>query len=129
MPSQIDPTRFADGQPVSKAELRAALGRAKTEINHGGFSGTSGWPTGAVERTTAAELRDRMISLKKFSSTALGAGQDATAAFQAAVNSGESIWVPPGDYLLTSPVVHTGQLCLYGANGKNTSGAVNSRIF
>ena len=37
MPSQIDPTRFADGQPVSKAELRAALGSAKAELEHGGF--------------------------------------------------------------------------------------------
>jgi hypothetical protein len=57
MPSNIDPTKPAQDVPASKADLRANLQAAKTELDHGGFaegfSPTNYTPSPADTRLTS----------------------------------------------------------------------------
>ncbi len=102
MPSSIDPTKPVAGQPASKADLRANLQAAKTELEHGGFFIQAG--AGAVERTTQDRLRESHISAADFGAVGDGA-TDNSAALIAMRNrmwtqpsAHHVIYFPPGEY-------------------------------
>lgn len=157
MPSQIDPSRFADGQPVSKVDLRAALSSAKAELEHGGFNKTP--RPGAVERKALDKMGD-FVSVKDFGALGDGAGTtvgtawigagrryaDLTAArtatgiadlgltdtvdwaaFQAALNLGVMVDVPVGVYLINR-TLYAHHILLRGVKGKGWSGSNLCRI-
>ena len=76
--------------------------------------------TGAVATTVQAKLRER-VSVFDFMTAAqiadVQAGTalvDVTAAFQAALNSGKSLFVPAGTYRLSEKLIYSGQVSIRG---------------
>lgn len=71
----------------------------------------------AVGRTVAAKFSD-MVSVKDFGAVGDGVADD-TASFQAAIDSlpssGGTIYVPPGEYLISSRINVDKPMCLIGA--------------
>lgn len=127
MPSAIDPTKPADNQPASKADLRANLLAAKTELEHGGFIKHPA--PGAVEATVAETLGGFEVNVKTaFGAVGDGAADD-TAALQAAIDSGYPLYFPPGDYRITASLTYTGTVMMRGASVKSPPGGTRSRIF
>lgn len=119
MSSRIDPGRFRDGIPPSKADLRASLAAAKAELEHGGFFMPSG--QGAIERAVQERLRD-VVSVKDFGAVGDGVADDAPAvriALDAASGEGKTLFFPNGIYLLRSwsPYTPPGPMFLRGERG------------
>jgi hypothetical protein len=73
--------------------------------------------TGAVARSVQSKERDT-VSVKDFGAQGDGVTDD-TAAFQAAVNNGGRIFIPPGNYIFNQPVIITNIVTLVGA-GRTT---------
>ncbi len=102
MPSGIDPTKPVTGQPASKADLRANLQAAKTELEHGGFFSRAG--AGAVERTTQDRLRESHISAADFGAVGDGATDNSAALIamrdymRADTSKVYRVFFPPGEY-------------------------------
>lgn len=69
--------------------------------------------TGATARTAQAKLRD-VVSVKDFGAVGDGVTDD-TAAIQAALNVGQSVYIPPGTYLFSTLTVY-GNTRLFGAS-------------
>ena len=67
--------------------------------------------TGATQRTALAKLRDT-VSVKDFGAVGDGVADD-TAAFQAAIDASSVVYVPAGNYRITSKFVITKSLRLY----------------
>ncbi len=59
--------------------------------------------TRAVERTVESKLRD-VVSVKDFGAVGNGLADD-TAAIQAAIDAGNYVFLPPGTYRITSPII------------------------
>ena len=119
MPSRIDDSRPLDGVPASKADLRASLAAAKSELEHGGFFMAAA--TGAVERTVQETLRE-VVSVNDFGAVGDGVTDDAPAvraALDAAAGGGKVLVFPNGVYLLNSwtPYTPPGALFLRGHPG------------
>lgn len=85
--------------------FQAAAGSSLVGFNNGG--------TNAITRTTEAKMRET-VSVKDFGATGNGVTDD-TAALQAAFNTGKAIYIPGGNYFVTSTlnVTTSGQL-IYG---------------
>jgi hypothetical protein len=114
MASRIDPSKPADDERPSKADLRRNLAFARDELNHGGFFVPVG--TGATERTVEDKLRD-LVSVKDFGAVGDDSDDDA-AAIQAAIDAGSGVVLaPPGQYRIGAPIVLRGQTLL--AKGAN----------
>lgn len=69
--------------------------------------------SGAVLRTVESKLRD-VVSVKDFGAVGDGVTDD-TAAIQAALNVGQSVYIPPGTYLFSTLTVY-GNTRLFGAS-------------
>ncbi len=76
--------------------------------------------SGAVQRTVESKLQD-VVSVKDFGAVGNGFDDD-TPAIQAAINAGNSIYFPDGEYLITSPItVAKRGLKLYADTGVEQS--------
>jgi len=107
--SRIDPSRPADDEPPSKADLRRNLEIARRELSHGGFFRPIG--AGAPERTVEDRLHD-LVSVKDFGAAGDGSRDDA-AEIQAAIDAGAGIvLVPRGWYRIGRPIELRGQTLL-----------------
>jgi len=82
----------------------------------------SGTGYAVLERTVQSKLQD-FVSVKDFgalgnstynSSTDTWTGNDDTFAFQQALNTGLPIWIPSGNYLITSELITTNSLVIWG---------------
>lgn len=121
MPSTIDPTKPLDGVPAIKADLRANLQAAKTELDHGGFvEGFNPVNYGPPASTAVADHLaavdaalaalgpgfEGTISVKDPVFGAIGDGvADDTAPIQNALNSTATIiFLPRGTYRITAPL-------------------------
>lgn len=94
MSSKLDSTRFSDGQPIAKADLRDAFDTTRQELEHGGFTAPAG-PDHPPRRVS--DRLGEILSVKDFG--AVGDGKtDDSAAFQAAIDTGREIRVPRGTY-------------------------------
>lgn len=75
--------------------------------------------TGAVATTVQAKLRES-VSAKDFGATGNGATPD-NAAIQLALDTGKSVFLPNGTYLLSAPItINTVGQRLYGESSQNT---------
>ena len=124
MPSAIDATKPADGQPAFKGVLRDNLAAAKAEVGHAGFF-LPAW-TGAAERTGAARFAD-WISVKDFGAVGNGVADD-TAAIQAAIDHaagagpyGAVVFIPAGEVLISSTILLKTRVVLLGAGMHQTA--------
>lgn len=75
--------------------------------------------TGATARTVQAKLRD-VVSVKDFGAVGDGVADD-TAAIQAALDTGNSVYLPDGTYKTTSPLYLDGGAVLLGAGNANVT--------
>lgn len=82
--------------------------------------------TGSVKRDVYSKLGE-VVSVKDFGAVGDGVTDDSMA-FQAAVNSSGSIYVPIGTYYLANPVTTNGGLSIRGENGYSVSGSNRSII-
>ncbi len=99
----------------------------------GGFIQTG---TGAVQRTVEGKLQDT-VSVKDFGAVGDGVADD-TAAIQAAINTGKNVFVPSGNYLISTGLSFTannqsltgeGFAAINVATGTPTSNTNMSQIF
>lgn len=75
--------------------------------------------TGAVSTTVQAKLRES-VSVKDFGATGNGTTPD-NAAIQLALDTGKSVFLPNGTYLLSAPItINTVGQRLYGESSQNT---------
>ena len=95
-----------DTEKASLAQLSASTGSSLINTIQSG--------TGAVSRTVAAKLNDT-VSVKDFGAVGDGVTDD-TAAFNLVIATGKSIYVPSGNYLISSALTTLqGGQSLYGA--------------
>ncbi|MGF1477457.1 MAG: glycosyl hydrolase family 28-related protein [Geminicoccaceae bacterium] len=102
MISRIDDRIPRDGEPVSKAALRASFGVAKAELNHGGFFQPAS--DDALSRRVEDRLND-VFSVRDFGAVGDGVADDAEAvkaAMNAATLYRATLFFPRGTYDLTS---------------------------
>ena len=92
--------------PFSLIDLAAGNAAASIGYNEGG--------TNAVNRTVASKLQES-VSVLDFGADPTGTS-DSTTAIQNAINSGKPILFPPGTYLTSSTITHTGSVNLQGNN-------------
>jgi len=90
----------------------------------GGFIQTG---TGAVQRTVEAKLRD-VVSVKDFGAVGNGVADD-TAAIQAAINAGGTIFFPKGNYLITNTLFVNNSLTILKGEGRGKSAIVANTSF
>lgn len=103
--------------PVSPSDIAAFVQGGitkRTSIDQLGFVAAS---NNAIVRTIQNKLRDT-VSVKDFGAVGDGVTDD-TAAFQAAVDNGGKIFIPPGIYIFNQPVIITNTVILVGA-GRTT---------
>ena len=94
--------------------LRTDLANASASLAGSRLSGFRQTGTGATARTVDAKLKDT-VSVKDFGAVGDGTTDD-TAAFQAAINASSVVYVPVGNYKITSKFVITKSLRLYSEN-------------
>jgi hypothetical protein len=127
-------TRTSKGSPLTHAELDANLsgladGTLITAAEASVVSFTQSG-SGAVSRTVQAKLRD-FVSVKDFGAVGDGSTDD-TSAIQAAMDTGNPVYFPPGTYkttatLLMSTVAGIGQK-LYGAGAAREDNGTGTNV-
>lgn len=119
--------RYGDGEAPAGTVLPSRAQRANRALGFNGdgdpvavsLEGSMAAPdftatgTGAVTRTSTDKFGD-MVSIRDFGATGDGLSDD-TLAIQKALAAHDSVYVPPGQYLITAPVVLTYGKCLRGA--------------
>jgi hypothetical protein len=106
---------------TNPATARTAIGAAANSADWSGFTG--------VSRTLAAKLAERP-SVKDFGAVGDGTTDD-TAAFQLALDTCKTVWVPAGVYRLATPVQFAGGYQLIGEGsrrGMNGQAGQNAAI-
>jgi hypothetical protein len=112
------PASMLAADVATQAELDAIAASSSAFIQAG---------TGAVSRTAQNKMRE-VVSVMDFMTEAqiddargvTSTGSDHTAAFQAAVDAGKSVYVPPGTYRITSSITLTQNIFeIRGVKGKS----------
>jgi hypothetical protein len=97
---------MASNSTVFKDAVTPIVSAWLNDVNSATFNGTAVFTpsgAGAVARTTQAKLQE-FVSVKDFGAKGDGVTDD-TAAFQAALNAGGTIYVPNGTYIITSTLL------------------------
>ena len=107
------------GTPTSGTLTNCTLPQLSASTGSTLVSTTSGG-TGAVTRTVASRLNDT-VSVKDFGAVGNNATDD-TAAFNSAIATGQSIFVPKGQYIISSALTAlNGGQSLYGATANSST--------
>lgn len=116
VPASFNPVGNADWTPQTDPNLRDELGDSSS-VNLGDALVAVKSPlVGAVGRTQHGKNQD-LVSVKDFGAVGDGVADD-TSAFQAAIDSKKSLYIPDGVYLISSTltITATDSLCIAGNN-------------
>jgi len=103
--SLIDVIDAAEIDPFIRSELADTSGAS--------LVGYLSPETGAINRTVEEELNDLAVSVKRFGAVGDGVADD-TAAIQAALNASVSVFLPTGNYRVTSTITFPNGRTLHG---------------
>ena len=90
------------------------------------FKGFTQPSTGAVPRTVLSKLQD-VVSVKDFGADSTGS-TDCTAAIQAALNTGQNVYLPPGVYAISTTLYMTVGQMVFGAGRSLTTISATGNI-
>lgn len=116
VPASFNPVGNADWAPQTDPNLRDELGDSSSVNLGDALVAVKSHLVGAVGRTQHGKNQD-LVSVKDFGAVGDGVADD-TSAFQAAIDSKKSLYIPDGVYLISSTlaITATDSLCIAGNN-------------
>lgn len=116
VPASFNPVGNADWTPQTDPNLRDELGDSSSVNLGDALVAVKSTLVGAVGRTQHGKNQD-LVSVKDFGAVGDGVADD-TSAFQAAIDSKKSLYIPDGVYLISSTlaITATDSLCIAGNN-------------